>query len=123
MTQVNNDFNNDIPPIICSCFIDGKMVGHVDNPDSLLDIFDKYLEKDFDNTKKDFKKKHIMLYFSIVNCDHVGPAIYTESDFENREEVHDMYDLVIEQFAESLNLDSIPSEFDSENYDFSEENE
>ena len=120
MTQENNNFDpENVPPIICSCFIDGKMIGHCDNPNSLLEIFDSFLKKNFEDTKKDFKKKSIMLYFSVVNYNEIDVAMFTESDFENREEVYDLYDLVIEQFVECLN-NEFPSEFNSNNYDFSE---
>lgn len=110
-----------IPPIICTCFIDEEMLGNFDNPDALLNMFDYYVQGDFKSTQTQFPTEDIRLYFSPVNSDHNSPqpAMVGKSEFETREELYDLYDMYISQYARSIYHSSL----DPENYFYEEDYE
>lgn len=94
-----------MPPIICSCFFGSELLGNFDNPDDLLSMIDFYIQKDFRNTSEDLIGKDVTLYFSIVNPQPNYPTSvsFTKKHFDNREELYDIYDMVIGQYSEGLN--------------------
>lgn len=111
MTQMHKKTNKtmvkkiELPPIICSCFFGTELLGSFDNPEDLLLMIDFMIQKEFISTEEDLKDEEVTLYFSIVNPKPNFPtfACFTKKDFSNREEVYDLYDMVIGQYSDGLN--------------------